>query len=427
MVNGKPQLLIIDETLMGYSGHAYFYDLSVAKGSAGIFDRAVIYHRMTSVPRNTAGVSFRQLHLPPGHQIIYFIYRALKSRLASASQKVVSSDEKTVRGKSGYQRFVTYWYMAGIILRLLLSQQPALLMFQYVTLANYRVIERIARFLDFIGNDKIRFAIVLRYAPEKFLGTKASHSGKPPERVVLYTDTEQLSSAYRKLFPGVLVGTLPIPLSDEILNMALPAYQSDNYRTGLNIGFMGATRHEKGLANLLATIHATAQMEWQGKPTACFMIQINAQFEAGLGDIIAELRQLGVESPATHCKVQIIDGPLNEIQYFDTLCELDLLILPYSSAKYQYSSSGLVPEALALGIPILCFADSWAGQQIRDAEEAGFCVGETVDATSEFAAKIMLMLEQYQHYSQSCAAFAHVVRKASNGTALARQLYDHSY
>ena len=55
------------------------------------------------------------------------------------------------------------------------------------------------------------------------------------------------------------------------------------------------------------------------------------------------------------------------------------------------------------------------------------CVGETVDATSEFAAKIMLMLEQYQHYSQSCAAFAYVVRKASNGTALARQLYDHSY
>ena len=275
MVNGKPQLVIVDETLSGYSGHAYFYDLSVAKGSAGIFDRAVIYHRMTSVPRNTAGVSFRQLHLPPGHQIIYFIYRALKSRLASASQKVVSSDEKTVRGKSGYQRFVTYWYMAGIILRLLLSQQPALLMFQYVTLANYRVIERIARFWILLAT--IRSALPLFFGMRlKNFGTKASHSGKPPERVVLYTDTEQLSSAYRKLFPGVLVGTLPIPLSDEILNMALPAYQSDNYRTGLNIGFMGATRHE-GLANLLATIHATAQMEWQGKPTACFMIQINAR------------------------------------------------------------------------------------------------------------------------------------------------------
>lgn len=427
MVNGRPQLLIIDETLIGYSGHAFFYDLSVAKGSAGIFDCAVIYHRMAMVPPKTAGVSFRRLYLPPGHQFIHFLYRTLKSTPSNADHKSASSNEKTVRGKSGYQSLVTYWYMAGIIFRLLLSQQPSLLMFQYVTLANFKVIDRIARWLDLIGNDSIRFAIVLRYAPEKFLGNKASHPDKPSERVMLFTDTEQLSSAYRKLFTGVVIGTLPIPLSDVILDMAMPACHSDDPATSLNVGFMGATRHEKGLANLLTTIHATAQLEWQVRSSACFVIQINAQFDAGLEDIVAELRRLGVEAPADHCKVRIIDGPLDEAQYLDTLRDLDLLILPYSSTKYQYSSSGLVPEAFALGIPILCFADSWAGQQVRDAGEAGFRVGETVEATSEFAAKIMLVLEQYQHYSQSCAEFAHVVREASNGMAVARRLYDHGY
>lgn len=437
MASIKPQLLIVDETLTGYSGHAFFYDLAVAEGSSGIFDRAVIYHRMSTLPPKGSDVSFRRLRLPPGHGTIHAAYRALKSRWPNtrrgsipASDTPASNTAATdtpARGKMGYQMLVTYWYMAGIIVRLLLSRQPSLLMFQYVTLANFRAICRIARWLDVIGNDTIRFAIVLRYAPEKFLGGGTSNADRPPGRVVLVTDTSQLSAIYQELFADAVVATLPIPLSDAILDTALPVGVHDDQIQSMNIGFLGATRHEKGLAYLLETIHATSRMEWCSTRSVRFVIQLNEQFEAGLDEVVAELRSLGVDRPATHCEVHIVDGPLNEARYIDTLRSVDIMFLPYSSSKYQYSSSGLVPEALALSIPILCFADSWAGQQVRDAGKAGFLVGETVDDVCEFAGKIMKMIEQYDRYSASCVEFADVVRATNNGKALARHLYDHSY
>ena len=61
--------------------------------------------------------------------------------------------------------------------------------------------------------------------------------------------------------------------------------------------------------------------------------------------------------------VTLYEEPLSTEQYCQLLHSADLLLLPYDATYYYACSSGILVEALALGIPVLASGGGWLSQQ----------------------------------------------------------------
>lgn len=177
----------------------------------------------------------------------------------------------------------------------------------------------------------------------------------PPGRFYFYTDSDELTAQYNSL-GAVTFATLPVPV-DRGFSVVRP---TTSKQSPLNIVYAGDARREKGyqyLPKLVADVMAA-----RGLPRpARFVIQSNASH----GGSAAEIEQAFQQLREWHDdRVQLVTSPLTPDEYRRQLIGADLVVLPYDRESYFARSSGVLAEALAVGIPAIVPAGTWMARQL---------------------------------------------------------------
>jgi glycosyltransferase involved in cell wall biosynthesis len=85
--------------------------------------------------------------------------------------------------------------------------------------------------------------------------------------------------------------------------------------------------------------------------------------------------------------------------YFSWFERAAVVVLPYVSKKYSSSTSGIFVEAICLGVPVLCPANSWMSDVVEDALRAhGRRIGEVFASLDEIPSLVARMAGDLARY-----------------------------
>lgn len=186
----------------------------------------------------------------------------------------------------------------------------------------------------------------------------------------LWTDSEELTARYCEA-TGRRFGTLPVPHA----RFSPATSRGDG---PFRILYLGDARREKGFHHLPALVKALNDL----KPRRfAFSIQAHATSPSPERETIEardELRRL------SELGVTLFNRPLDPAEYRQLLGSGHLSLLPYDRSAYGSRSSGVFAESLAAGIPTIVPADTWmsrrqpatAGLTYRSLGEIPFKVNE---------------------------------------------------
>jgi hypothetical protein len=190
--------------------------------------------------------------------------------------------------------------------------------------------------------------VVLRYdGRESFTPAFQKLQGAVSD-IRYWTDTEALAEQYRQL-GAPRVGVLPIPhgFSEALREVARP-------HAPLTISYLGGARGDKGFDRLPALIAALSGALQAGRVR--FLIQATfgvSREEPLMAKTTAALKRM------PRAWVELIEQPPDADAFRRALEATDLLLLPYRADVYRRRSSGLLVQAMALGIPAVVPEETW--------------------------------------------------------------------
>jgi len=224
-------------------------------------------------------------------------------------------------------------------------------------------------------------------------------SGPAAGRIRLYSDTAELARAYGALTARP-AGVLPIAFRHDLIQAAVAAAPAKDPAAPITIGYLGNARLEKGFQHLPDLIEQlTGRFGWAGKVRFHVQAPFNIQDgEPGIG--IARSR-LGA-FPAD--LVLLEDRVLTTEQYYRMLAGIDVLVLPYDSARYDIRSSGILVQARVAGTPMVAPEGSWIARQ------APAPAGEAFRGPGDLAAALDRLLRRYDAARNAAVADALVWR-----------------
>lgn len=169
----------------------------------------------------------------------------------------------------------------------------------------------------------------------------------PHLNVRFYTDTQELTDQYNLL--GIFhFSTLPVPVD-------LVAAKPPATAPALTIGYLGDARDEKGYP-LLPRIVDACTAGADAFSEVRFLFQSNFNVPGGeQGSAYAH----GLLKQYDNDQVELVYGPFDSAAYQALLHRMDIVLIPYNSLNYSARSSGVLMEALSLGLPVLVPAGSW--------------------------------------------------------------------
>ena len=168
-----------------------------------------------------------------------------------------------------------------------------------------------------------------------------------------YTDTIELTEQYNRL--GVVpFHTLPIPHTYSAQDC--PA------RSGpLRFTYLGDARREKGFHFLP---HLAMDLwDYLNAGKIRFALQSNFNIPGGEPEAALTVPHLRSFPPD---QVSLFDRPLTSEQYKVLLLSADLNLLMYDPLNYYARSSGVLAEALAIGVPVLVPSGCWLSRQFLE-------------------------------------------------------------
>jgi len=178
-------------------------------------------------------------------------------------------------------------------------------------------------------------------APELLVALFQRLADRFGQRLRLFADTQTLAAQFHQL-SGLQVRPVPLPVAvPGVLCRPLPAVP--------HLVFAGGARLEKGYARLPAALAALA-----GR--ARFTIQSGPISPAA--DPLVQRAHRALRE-ASGPQLVLIEEALEPPAYAALLASADLLLLPYDGRIYGARSSGILAEALALGIPAVVPAGCW--------------------------------------------------------------------
>ena len=214
---------------------------------------------------------------------------------------------------------------------------------------------------------------------------------------------------------------MPIPLKSEFLG---PIEIRTKQRSNLKVGFVGSTRAEKGFTEIWKIYEQLGKKIRDDHKIHCsFVIQINEVFDVELLGHVERFKRESVNPKNNFTSVEIIEGPLATDEYVSLLKSLDVVLLPYTSSKYSKSSSGVVPEALAMGLPFICLNGLWPAKQLDVAKKSGYDVGVVANSLDDFAECIIQISENYEDYADSCFAYSEHIKSLHNADRLIEEIW----
>jgi glycosyltransferase involved in cell wall biosynthesis len=177
----------------------------------------------------------------------------------------------------------------------------------------------------------------------------------PQIPLLVYVETDQHAEHLQRLSRGVLDVRIFRYIAS---TLALDHADRPRAKTvhGLNIGFVGASRAERG-AHLIPDI-VKASLDFL-PITASWIVQLSrAQLETQKQDLS------GLEYLASLERCTLLTERLTTEDYFLRLAEIDILVLPYTS-RYEATGSGVFIEALTLGKVVIVPAAGWMPSLLR--------------------------------------------------------------
>ena len=240
--------------------------------------------------------------------------------------------------------------------------------------------------------------------------------------VRMYTDTEELSAAFRSIAPAPgQFQTLPVPL---LIRKTSPPDRSDGT---FRLGMLGAPRMEKGFGCLptLLDILPAGVDGWR--------LELVVQTGAGVPDseiraVTAILRAHAkrVADTPDALQIRLLSGPVDAQTYAAWFAGLDCALNLSFSPKYAASSSGIFVEALHLGIPSIVFARTWMGKLISQAATEGLSIGLCVDSLGDVPAAVERIATTQAVFSDDIARYLTRHARRFDPKLLAATLFGHA-
>lgn len=417
----RHKLLIPDATLRDFAGHSFFYDTTVAAAAEKYFAFVQIYAHPEFF-NQCSTTPLKALNLPPGYCMLERAKSLTKADFVAGFHGFSISNKLLASLKHAAKLLATLFYLWDVVREHSSLTDRTVVLLQYVTLADLSAVRILLHFVKIFRSDVLHFAIVLRYAPERFAPTKKEQNLIEDllsnNRVSFFTDSGQLTHAYRVNFRTERVITLPIPV--------LTAFKSQislRKNKVRRIGFLGATRREKGFASIPAIIRAVCDKQFDSSEPVKFVVQVNTGAPPILASVIAELEAMVLSPPSPSVLVELLSGPLDSDLYVETLQGLDVMLIPYEVEKYQHSTSGIFAECIVAGVPCVCLELTWAADVILDAQSRGFRIGEAVDSVEKMASAVLRVLREHKTYRDELAQYAEIWKSQNTADVIATLLW----
>ncbi len=180
-------------------------------------------------------------------------------------------------------------------------------------------------------------------APEPLAALLARLQARFGADLRLFADTESLAAQFAAL-SGQKVRPVPLPVEMPPLPppRPLPALP--------HVVFAGGARAEKGFSQL---------------PEAIAVVAGRARFTVQSGPVGADadpLVQRAQRQLRARPDVTLVEQALEPAEYAALMASADLLLLPYDGGIYGARSSGILAEALALGLPAVVPDGCWMAE-----------------------------------------------------------------
>lgn len=416
------KLLIVDPTLVSLEGHSYNYDRAIFGAARNRFDNVALYADLGFRDVSPQALPCRPVlnRLPINllkrwvSALLHFFGRKFPESTAAGPHAPV------VPGVWGWvirlgKRLRARDLEASV--RAIIAEQGGAhdelhLLFQHARIDELLVADRL-RTSALPGT--VYLHLVLRHSPEicnaRFFSDaefasllKRLEASRGP-RVRYLTDSERLGAEYRALGLGN-VGTLPVPI---LLPEQEPA-PADPAR--VDVSFLGASREEKGFCELPALV-ARLPREAGGRAVRAVVQVTRDSAEPRVRAAVAALRRL--EKTLPQGALELRDSPVPMPVYYGWVRSAGVVALPYLSAKYNASTSGIFVEAICFGVPVLAPSNSWMSDVIADTKRVhGLWIGETFAQLEEFPALVARMAEGIERYRADVRRFSKLWRRTHN-------------
>nr|WP_246603173.1 glycosyltransferase [Falsiroseomonas tokyonensis] len=119
---------------------------------------------------------------------------------------------------------------------------------------------------------------------------------------------------------------------------------------------LGNARDEKGILEILEAIRLL-----RAEPAGLEGLRFTLQANDAVPEIAAAIDSFALELPE---QVRLLRRALSPEAYAALLAESDLVLLPYWREIYEARTSGVLPEALGGGRPVICTAGTWMADEL---------------------------------------------------------------
>lgn len=178
-------------------------------------------------------------------------------------------------------------------------------------------------------------------------------------KLVICTDTEELSQQYREITPAVI--TLPVATPE------MPRAPAPWRETGtITLGYIGDARQEKGFHHLGSLLERLTLDELSTP------VKLKSQAYTPKGpqdlEILRAIELLRLRVPQ---QVELVETALGSEEYIAQLVSCDALLVLYDQNNYAARSSGVFVEALCARRPVIVTAGT-SMAALLDAEAYGY-------------------------------------------------------
>jgi len=165
----------------------------------------------------------------------------------------------------------------------------------------------------------------------------------------LFSDSEELAKSYSQYFEAH-VSYLPIPQFDGFI----PSEELNLKDKSFKVGVIGNPRHEKGFDTAVRVVKSILQSKY---------IDIKFEIQTCEPDkfskpFVKELEKIQSD------RIHLHNKELSPKHYITLFSNLNVLLLPYIPHRYAGRTSGIVSEAVTLGIPIVSSKIPWIEDQL---------------------------------------------------------------
>lgn len=183
------------------------------------------------------------------------------------------------------------------------------------------------------------------------------------DRIKFYTDSERLARDYESIC-GLRFGVLPLPFRAELIGP--PAQRPHK---PLTVAYVGEARDEKGFHWLPGLIEEL-QTDYLLPGRVKFLVQANVSCPEHNPRSVEALAHLQLRKDEV--ELAALTEALSPADYYRLVARADVMLLPYLQSRYRASTSGVLAEALAAGIPAIVPDRTWLADQLPPGGGEGF-------------------------------------------------------